>query len=144
KKLKQWKASSAKRDLCSLLESPPAEIITVQQPERPASSGRRASVATGRYTTPLVEFCWPQSRDAGDEDSTMRYTTLPPSMEAVLTRVPGLQHGDPSRHTRIPELFDRMECSPSSDAPVPIISHSIGPLLYGHHAGVYPNMTNSE
>ncbi|KAL3062135.1 hypothetical protein OYC64_010110 [Pagothenia borchgrevinki] len=67
-KLKPWKASSAKRDLRSSLESPPAERITFQQPERPASSGRRASVATGRHT-PLVEFGRPQSKDADDEES---------------------------------------------------------------------------
>ncbi|KAJ4918786.1 hypothetical protein JOQ06_000072 [Pogonophryne albipinna] len=64
KKLKQLKASSAKRDLRSLA-TPPAESFTIQQPQRPASSGIRSS---GRYT-PLVELGRPQSKDAGDEES---------------------------------------------------------------------------
>ena len=85
-KLKQWKASSAKRDLRSSLESPPAERITFQQPERPASSGRRASVATGRHT-PLVEFGRPKSKDADDEESRgeglRRPMSAPPSVNQI-------------------------------------------------------------
>ncbi|KAK5909110.1 hypothetical protein CesoFtcFv8_003071 [Champsocephalus esox] len=64
-KLKQRKASSAKRDLRSSSATPPAESITIHQPERPASSGIRSS---SRYT-PLVELGRPQSKYAGDEES---------------------------------------------------------------------------
>ncbi|XP_033933792.1 uncharacterized protein [Pseudochaenichthys georgianus] len=56
KKLKQSKASSAKRDLLSSPATPPAESITIQQPESPASSGIRSPGRT-------------QSKDAGDEES---------------------------------------------------------------------------
>ncbi|KAK5933008.1 hypothetical protein CgunFtcFv8_004667 [Champsocephalus gunnari] len=59
-KLKQLKASSAKRALRSSSATPPAESIMIQQPERPASSGRY---------TPLVEFGRSQSKYVGDEES---------------------------------------------------------------------------
>ncbi|KAK5917628.1 hypothetical protein CgunFtcFv8_002459 [Champsocephalus gunnari] len=65
KKLKQWKSSSAKRALLSSPATPPAESITTQQPERPASSGLRSP---GRYA-PSVELGGTQSKDAGDEES---------------------------------------------------------------------------
>lgn len=46
----------------------------------------------------------------------------------------------------IPELLDRMECSPSVEARYLLYGYFSlhWSLLYGHHAGVYANMTNSE
>ena len=88
RKMKQWKAASVKKDLRKSLESPPAEIIPLQQPETSASSGKRASVNTGKRTpTPLVESSERQSRDAGDEDSRgerlRRPMSAPPSVNIL-------------------------------------------------------------
>ncbi|KAI4791544.1 hypothetical protein KUCAC02_033945 [Chaenocephalus aceratus] len=82
-KLKQWKASSAKRDLRSSSATPSAESITIQQPERPASSG----ISSSRRYTPLVELGRPQSKYAGDEESRgeglRRPRSAPPSVNQV-------------------------------------------------------------
>ncbi|KAI4795676.1 hypothetical protein KUCAC02_029718 [Chaenocephalus aceratus] len=79
KKLKQWKASSAKRALLSSPATPPAESITIQQPESPASSGIRSP---GRCT-PLVELGGTQSEDAGDEESRGEGLRTPMSASSV-------------------------------------------------------------